>query len=141
MGLGLGVGVGGGGEEEGCDSAKQTLRPCSITTPWCVARAGDEAANLRGLHNSDIIPSVHPRQCGGEEVAVRRLVSIKHRHHFHVRWGCILAIDLLQAAVQVGRLGVGLVLALVPVKGYRSYKGDLFEQEYEVPAYRKHAWQ
>ena len=74
-----------------------------------------EATNLRGLHNSNIIPSVHPWQRGGEEVAVSRLVSIKHGNHFHLRRSGVLAIDLLQAAVQVGRLGVRLVLALVPV--------------------------
>lgn len=75
----------------------------------------EQQAHLWGLHNSNVIASVHPRQCSSEEVAVSRLISIKHRDHFHLRRSGILAVDLLQTAVQVGGLRVGLVLALVPI--------------------------
>ena len=63
-------------------------------------------ANLRRLHNSNIVPSIHPWQSGGEKVAVSRLISIKHCNHFHLGRSGVLAVDLLQAAVEVGRLRV-----------------------------------
>ena len=46
-------------------------------------------------------------------MAVSSLVSIKHSHHFRI-WRNGVPIDLLQAVVQVGGLGVGLALALDP---------------------------
>lgn len=46
-------------------------------------------------------------------MAVCRLVSIKHSHHLRLR-GDSVPIDLLQAVVQVGGLGIGLPLTLHP---------------------------